>query len=214
MKSNPSTESKTKTKTKPKRTSGQAPAPKPKAAAKNPFQNLNSASADLLIPLIQAIETDLLKKGLKPGEIRSTTDFGIEYHMTVNHALALEIEVSASDTGEQLMFSIRADLGRVLKGPERSSFLEALLMMNLGSKTPFRFALTRNDFIRVLYSARVSDELSMGRIGELLDQLVASATGLRLQLMGQRLFQDLFSQIAEDESTPPSPQSNFEGWLQ
>ncbi|MBU6155167.1 MAG: hypothetical protein KGP28_12760 [Bdellovibrionales bacterium] len=191
MKSVPSANSKPTAKAKPRRIKKEGVAQSPKHAPESPFQGLNPENAALLLPLLATIESELKLRGLDPSEIRLNQALGVEFPMTVNHTISVVISVFPGENREHLYFSIHADLGRASKVPERGFLLEALLGMNLGTRDSFRLGLTRNDCIRLLYSARVADQMSIQSVGALLDQMVNRATALRDQLSGRPVFFEL-----------------------
>jgi hypothetical protein len=215
MKSAPSANQKSASKPKSKKRKTGNPSASSKTLPVNPFRDLQKDSANLLTPLLTAIEQELKLRGLDPSEIRSLDASGAEFHMTVNHTISVMIGVLVSENREQLLFTIHADLGRARRVPERAFLLEAMLGINLSTRESFRLALTQNDCIRLLYSARVFDQMKLGSVGETLDQIVSRATHIRNQLSGQRVFQELHSSDETDEKPlAVSDSKGPNGWVQ
>jgi hypothetical protein len=217
MKSTSSSNQKSQAKPKTQKRKAEGSRPKSSSGPRNPFQDLTAESASLLNPLLATIESELKIRGLDPTEIRSLDSSGTQFHMTVNHTISVMISVFTSENREHLHFSIHADLGRARRVPERAFLLEALLGINLGTRDPFRLALTQNDCIRLVYSARVFDQMNINTVGALLDQLVSRATSFRNQLSGQPMFQELGTRDtdeAEDKTNSIQDSKGPNGWVQ
>jgi hypothetical protein len=217
MKSTSSSNQKSQAKPKTQKRKAEGSLPKSSSGPRNPFQDLTTESASLLNPLLATIESELKIRGLDPTEIRSLDSSGAQFHMTVNHTISVVISVFTSENHEHLHFSIHADLGRARRVPERTFLLEALLGINLGTRDPFRLALTQNDCIRLVYSARVLDQMNINAVGALLDQLVSRATSIRNQLSGQRMFQELGARDTdetEDKTNSIQDSKGPNGWVQ
>ncbi len=215
MKSTPSANSKATAKVKTRR----KPAPKkrkPEADLSNgPFQGLSPESASLLQPLVLALESELSKRGLIAAEVRHSTPAGISYRYIVERSLGVVVDLYKPNSSPHLMFSIEADIGRALKDPSRMFLLESLLELNLGCSTQFRIGLDHQNLIRVVFSARVFDQLSISGLGELMDRMMSYACYAKDRIGDQRAFVPIDfeapAQMKPQESEKESPGPN--GWV-